>query len=60
MFGLKKDELKQILHVLSAHENIHEAILFGSRATNEYKKTSDIDIALKGNLTIQVKWHDSG
>lgn len=47
-YGLQAYQLKIILEYLAKHKEIEEAILFGSRAIGTYKKTSDIDIALKG------------
>lgn len=48
MFGLTKRDLQLIVDVIKAYPQIDEAIIFGSRALNTYKKGSDIDIALKG------------
>jgi len=48
MYGLSEKELAVILEVL--HDNgIQEAVLFGSRAKGDYKRGSDIDIAIKGD-----------
>ena len=47
-YGLQEYQLKIILEYLAKHKEIEEAVLFGSRAIGTYKKTSDIDIALKG------------
>lgn len=49
MFGLTDADLKCIVDVIKGYPQIDEAIIFGSRALNTYKKWSDIDIALKGN-----------
>lgn len=48
--GLTKKQMNIILNVLLDNSFVDEAILFGSRSTGEHKKTSDIDIALKGNM----------
>jgi len=48
MYGLSDYDLDSIINILKAHPQIDEAIIFGSRALNTYKKGSDIDIALKG------------
>ena len=48
MFGLKESDIFQICSTLAIHNDVDEAILFGSRAKGTYKKGSDVDIALKG------------
>ncbi len=52
--GLSQKELGQITQVLQKFPDIHEALLFGSRAMGNFKPTSDVDIALKGPLTLAV------
>ncbi len=47
-FGLKEKELQAIIDTLSKEPYIEKAVIFGSRARNDYKKTSDIDIAIFG------------
>lgn len=48
MFGLTNKDIQSIVKVIKNYPQIDEAIIFGSRALNTYKKGSDIDIALKG------------
>jgi len=48
MFGLTEDELETILTILRDN-NIETCILFGSRAKGNYKKGSDVDIAVIGD-----------
>ena len=48
--GLTEKQLNIIIEVLMAYSFIDEAVLFGSRATGNFKSTSDIDIALKGSM----------
>lgn len=48
MFGLTNRDLQSIVDVIKTYPQIDEAIIFGSRALNTYKKGSDIDIVLKG------------
>ncbi len=48
MFGLTDDELVDILAILRQN-NIQQCILFGSRAKGNFKKGSDVDIAVIGN-----------
>ena len=48
MHGLLDRDLKFILEAISKYPEIEEVIIFGSRAMGNYKKGSDIDLALKG------------
>lgn len=48
IFGFNKEEFSELIHILSGYSSITEAIIFGSRAMGNYKKGSDVDIALKG------------
>ncbi|MBA5249321.1 MAG: nucleotidyltransferase domain-containing protein [Gammaproteobacteria bacterium] len=48
MFGLNNKEIQSIKSVLK-NNNIEKSIIFGSRAKGNYKKGSDIDIAIIGN-----------
>lgn len=47
-FGLLERDMVFILKSLRAMPEIEKAILFGSRAMENYKKGSDIDIAITG------------
>ena len=51
--GLSSKELDVIFSVFKKFPGIQEAILFGSRAMGTFKPGSDVDIALKGRLTLQ-------
>ena len=45
--GIKKEVIKEICDL--AHQyNIDKVILFGSRARGDFKRTSDIDLAVSG------------
>ena len=48
--SLSANQLREIQAVLRKHTAISAAVLFGSRALGNFKETSDIDIALKGNV----------
>lgn len=48
MFGLNDKEIEEIKSVLKSN-NIKKAFIFGSRAKGNYKKGSDIDIAIDGD-----------
>jgi len=53
-FGLTEEEIKQICNIFSLYPEIETVLIFGSRATGNYKKTSDIDLALKGHISIDI------
>ncbi len=46
LFGLPKDVIDLIVSVVCYNKNIEKIVLFGSRAKGNFKKGSDIDIAL--------------
>ena len=48
MFGLLDRDINYIIKALEKYEEIEKAIIFGSRAMGNYKKGSDIDIAIVG------------
>lgn len=48
MFGLKERDIDEILSVLRQFPEVKEALIFGSRAMGNYKRGSDVDIAIKG------------
>ena len=54
-WGLKDEQIKKIKNVFTRFKQIHEVILFGSRAKGNYKLGSDIDFAIKG---IDLKLND--
>ena len=51
--GLSGKELAAVALVFKKFPGIQEAVLFGSRAMGTFKPGSDVDIALKGQVTIQ-------
>jgi len=54
MFGLHQEEMLSIQRCFEAFPQIDKVILYGSRATGNYRQGSDIDITLMGeNLTNQ-------
>lgn len=48
MFGLLERDMDYIKKALSEFNEIEKAIVFGSRAMGNYKKGSDIDLAIIG------------
>lgn len=53
MYGLLERDFKFILKAIDGYSEIEEVIIFGSRAMGNYKKGSDIDLALKGEKVDQ-------
>ena len=49
MFGLNDSIINNIKKILYKYNEIEKALIFGSRARGDYKKTSDIDIAIFAN-----------
>lgn len=47
-FGITKRSATLLLDTFSKYPQVEEVILFGSRAKGNYKKGSDIDLAIKG------------
>jgi uncharacterized protein len=45
-FGFKQGDLETIVEVLSMFPEIKKAAIFGSRAKGNYKRGSDVDIAI--------------
>lgn len=58
MFGLKDNIISILNNEISKFKEIDNALIFGSRAKGNYKKGSDIDIAIIGeniNYDIVIK-----
>jgi len=54
IYGLKETVVKKIQQVFSGYPEVHNAILYGSRAIGNYKPGSDIDLTLEGSaLTLK-------
>ena len=47
-FGLHKEDMETLVSVIEKQPGVEEAFIFGSRAKGNYRKGSDVDIALKG------------
>ena len=50
MFGLEKRSEDELRAILIMH-GVEKAVIFGSRGRGDYKKNSDIDIAVFGDFT---------
>ena len=53
-YGLKEEVYNKILSIAKENKQ-YKFILFGSRARGNYKKESDIDIAVIGNVNSEDK-----
>jgi predicted nucleotidyltransferase len=53
-FGLENKEILLIKKTLADYKEIVNAKIFGSRAKGEYKKYSDIDLAVYGEIDYQT------
>lgn len=49
-FGLKNKDLERICKIFNPFPEIDSVIVFGSRSMGNFKKGSDIDLALIGNI----------
>lgn len=49
LYGLKDNELKQILDIIAKNGNVDSAVLYGSRAKGTFKPFSDVDLTLNGS-----------
>ena len=47
-FGITEKSYQLLLNAFIKFEEVEQVILFGSRAKGNYKKGSDIDLAIKG------------
>ncbi|GAE94796.1 nucleotidyltransferase [Gracilibacillus boraciitolerans JCM 21714] len=55
MFGLLESDIRYINKALEQFAEIEYGIIFGSRAMGNYKRGSDIDIAIKGeDITSEI------
>jgi len=55
MFGLLDRDIEYIKEALTRFETIEKAIIFGSRSMGNFKKGSDVDIAIFGEkITTEV------
>lgn len=56
MYGLSDRQLKTLLKILFARaDGLSQVKIFGSRARGDYKKTSDVDLAIKFSRPIQAQ-----
>lgn len=56
-FGLSDKTIKIICQLLKTFPQINEVRIFGSRAKGNFKPSSDIDLALKGEIDEKLLRH---
>jgi predicted nucleotidyltransferase len=49
-FGLRPEELELLREVFRRHPEVRQVKVFGSRATGHFEDSSDVDLALWGDL----------
>lgn len=47
-FGITAKSYQLLLNAFAKYDEVEQVVLFGSRAKGNYKKGSDIDLAIKG------------
>lgn len=47
-FGLDENLISKVNEILGKYSQVREVIIYGSRAKGTFKKSSDIDLTLKG------------
>ena len=52
--GIPEEISKKLIEMIVAHKPVKKIVIYGSRATNNYRKTSDIDIAI-----VDESWNSS-
>ena len=53
-FGITRKSYQLILAALQDYQEVEKAVLFGSRAKGNYRKGSDIDLAITGKSVSAV------
>ena len=56
LFGISEKSYRTIIQTISSFQDIDKTFLFGSRAKGNYKKGSDIDLAIYGKNLNQNTW----
>lgn len=60
-FGISEQSYQRMMNVLSSYKEVEKVIIFGSRAKGNYKRGSDIDIAIVGEKsTPRLAWDIAG
>lgn len=54
-YGLSEKSLQKIYDVFDRYPEVEEVVLYGSRARDDYKNSSDIDLTLRGGNALTHK-----
>ena len=57
MFGLLKRDIDYIITCISKLKEVEKVVVFGSRAMGNYKKGSDVDLVVMGDLINVIMVH---
>jgi predicted nucleotidyltransferase len=49
-YGLRQQDLDEIIVIIRQFAVVESALIFGSRAKGNFKKGSDVDVAIKGTF----------
>ena len=52
--GLLPDEIQQLKGIFAEYSQIEQVVLYGSRAKGNFRDNSDIDLTIKGDVTIKT------
>ena len=55
-FGIREKDLKTIQDILSSMEFVQEVKVFGSRALNQFRRNSDLDLAVTAPDATAEQW----
>ena len=54
-FGINEDSFKEMMLLFDNIESLNKVYIFGSRARGDFKKESDIDLAIESNSDIKLR-----
>lgn len=57
-FGIREKDLKTIQDILSGMEFVQEVKAFGSRALNQFRRNSDLDLAVTAPDATAEQWQN--
>ena len=52
--GLRKTDIQEIITAIEKFPEVEAIVIFGSRAKGNFKKASDIDLAVKGKSVTDI------
>lgn len=54
-YGINEDSFKEIISLFKSIEHLRKVYIFGSRARGDYKKESDIDLAIESDEDVKLR-----